>query len=108
MGSNVAVRNLLKSMVPISRFNKGEAGKIFDEVEEEGVKVVLKNNAPACVLVSPDVFEDIRETLENYRLLVEAETRMEKSLEEDFVSEEEAMRELGISENELKETDTGS
>ena len=102
MGGNVAVYDLVKSMVPISRFNKGEAGKIFDEVNEEGIKLVLKNNRPACVLLSPDVFEEIRETLENYRLLVEAEKRMEKSRKEDFISEAEAMRELGISEDDLK------
>jgi len=108
MGGNVAVHDLVKSMVSISRFNKGEAGKIFDEVNKEGIKVVLKNNSPACVLLSPDVFEEIRETLEDYRLLVEAERRMEKSREEDYVSEADAMRELGISEDDLKKADTGS
>ena len=45
---NMVVNDLLKSMVPISRFNKGEARKIFDVVNEEGIKVVLKNNSPAC------------------------------------------------------------
>ena len=103
----MAVNDLLKSMVPISRFNKGEAGKIFDVVNEEGIKLVLKNNRPACVLLSPDAFEEIQETLENYRLLVEAEKRMKKSRKEDFISEAEAMRELGISEDDLKESDTG-
>jgi len=46
---NMAVNDLLKSMVPISRFNKGEAGNIFDVVNEEGIKLVLKNNSPACL-----------------------------------------------------------
>jgi len=65
---------------------------------------VLKNNAPACVLLSPDVYEEIQEALENYRLLLEAETRMERTREDDFITEEEAMKELDISEDELKDT----
>ena len=104
MGSSVVTKNFVKSMVPISRFNKGEAGKIFSEVNYEGIKVVLKNNAPACVLLSPDVYEEIQEALENYRLLLEAETRMERTREDDFITEEEAMKELDISEDELKDT----
>ncbi len=92
MRSSAIFHDLVNSVVPISRFNKGEAGKIFDEVYKEGIKVVLKNNSPVCVLLSPGVFEEIREALGNYRLLVEAETRMGKSRKEDFVSEEDAMR----------------
>ncbi len=103
MVGNVINKNFLKSMVPISRFNRGEAGKIFNEVKDEGIRVVLKNNAPTCVLLSPDVYEEIQEALENYRLLLEAEKRMERAREDDFVAEEEAMKELEISEEELKE-----
>ncbi|MFO7953020.1 MAG: type II toxin-antitoxin system Phd/YefM family antitoxin [Bacillota bacterium] len=104
MGSSVATKNFVKSMVPISRFNKGEAGKIFSEVNNEGIKVVLKNNAPTCVLLSPDVYEEMQEALENYRLLLEAETRMERACEDDFITEEQAMKELNIGEDELKDT----
>lgn len=60
---------LLKSLVPISRFNKGEAAKIFDEVSRSGIKVVVRNNVPACVLLSPAKYEAIIEKLENARLL---------------------------------------
>jgi len=104
MGSSVVTKNFVKSMVPISRFNKGEAGKIFSEVNNEGIKVVLKNNAPTCVLLSPDVYEEMQEALENYRLLIEAETRMERAREDDFITEEQAMKELNIGEDELKDT----
>ena len=104
MGSSVVTKNFVKSMVSISRFNKGEAGKIFSEVNNEGIKVVLKNNAPTCVLLSPDVYEEMQEALENYRLLIEAETRMERAREDDFITEEQAMKELNIGEDELKDT----
>ena len=104
MGGHVGNKNFLKSMVPISRFNRGEAGKIFKEVNDEGIKIVLKNNAPACVILSPDVYEEIQEALENYRLLLEAEKRMERAREDDFVAEEEAIKELEISEEEIEDT----
>ena len=104
MGRSLVTKNFVKSMVPISRFNKGEAGKIFSEVNNEGIKVVLKNNAPTCVLLSPDVYEEMQEALENYRLLLEAETRMERAREDDFITEEQAMKELNIGEDELKDT----
>ena len=47
---------LLNSFVAISRFNKGEAGKIIDEVHEEGFKIIIKNNEPVCVMITPEFF----------------------------------------------------
>ena len=31
---------IMRSIVPITRFNRGEANKIFDEVESSGMKIV--------------------------------------------------------------------
>ena len=44
----------LRNTIPISLFNKGMAGKIFKSVKENGSKVVMKNNVPECVLMSPE------------------------------------------------------
>ena len=63
MLNNNFVSNLLNTMVPISRFNRGEAGKIFDEVNASGVKVVVKNNKPACVLITPEKYEQMMKEL---------------------------------------------
>ena len=103
---NIAVSDLVNAIVPISRFNKGEAGKVFNEVNEAGIKIVLKNNVPACVLLSPGVYEELKETLEDYRLLIEAEKRMEKTQKDDFISAEETMQKLGISDENLRATNT--
>ncbi|MBP5569389.1 MAG: hypothetical protein J6X54_09250 [Treponema sp.] len=43
--------NLEKGFIPISRFNKGQAGQIIEEVKKEGIKVILKNNVPQGVLL---------------------------------------------------------
>ena len=99
----IAISGAMNSLVPISRFNKGEANKIFEEVRETGFKIVLKNNSPTCVLITPEAYEQMIETIENYRLLVEAEQRMENAKAEDFIPAEKAMQELGISEVDLKD-----
>ena len=56
---------MLNAFVPISRFNKGEAGKIIEEVKRDGIKVIVKNNAPECVMI----------TVEDYDRLVEKKNR---------------------------------
>lgn len=53
--------DLTKRIVPVTRFNRGEAGKIFEEVAAEGPKIVMKNNTPLCVLLSPDDYEKLLE-----------------------------------------------
>jgi PHD/YefM family antitoxin component YafN of YafNO toxin-antitoxin module len=64
-------------MVPVSRFNRGEAAKIFDEVEQMGIKIAVKNNKPACILLSPQRYEEMIEEMEDLRLLIEAEKRLD-------------------------------
>lgn len=105
MLNNISISNVVNSLVPISRFNKGEASKIFEEVKETGFKIVLKNNSPACVLLTPEAYEELLETLENYRLFIEAEKRMEKAKTEDFIPVDEVMQELGIKESDLEGKD---
>ena len=95
----------LNSMIPITRFNRGEAGKIFDEVEKTGVKVAIKNNQPACILVPVDEYKEILETLKDYKLLLEAQSRLLNPKNQDLISEEEVMKELGISEEDLENID---
>jgi antitoxin StbD len=100
----MAASDFVNASVSISRFNRGQAGKVFQEVSEAGLKIVFKNNRPECILLSPQAFEEIKEALENYRLLVEAEERLKDSCEADFVSAEEAMKELRITEADLETT----
>jgi len=64
------------SLIPISNFSKGGANKIFDEVSKSGCKIVLKNNTPACVLMSPATYCALLEELEELRLLSIVEERM--------------------------------
>ena len=98
---NMSVVGMMKTMIPITRFNKGEANKIFDEVQRAGAKIVMKNNSPACVLLSPEQYESLMEMLSDYILLNEAETRMTNNNSQENLSHEEVMKEFGISQDEL-------
>lgn len=100
-----SITDILKGIVPISRFNRGEAGKIFDELGQAGVKVVLKNNEPVAVLVSPEQYELMVETLEDYALYFEAESRMKRADAREMASHEDVLKELGISPDELCEVE---
>ena len=96
---------MMKKIVPITRFNKGEANKIFDEVQSTGTKIVMKNNRPACVLVSPEQYESLIEMLSDYLLLAEADRRMAANNNGENISHEDLMRSLGITREELDAVD---
>lgn len=107
MFENISAANMLNSIVPISRFNKGEANKIFEEVKTSGFKIVVKNNKPACVLLKPEKYEEIMETLENYALFVEAERRMGSEGAGNFISHSEILKEFNITREELDSIEVG-
>ena len=103
--NQISAVGMMKKIVPITRFNKGEASKIFDEVQKNGTKIVVKNNHPACVLVSPDQYESLMEMLSDYLLLSEADKRMAENNDAENISHEEMMSRLGITRDELEGTD---
>ena len=103
MLNSMVTSNMLNSIVPISRFNKGEANKIFDEVNKSGFKIVVKNNKPACVLITPETYQEMIEMIENYNLYVTAEKRMKTTNANDFISSDDVLQDLGIKKDELKD-----
>lgn len=68
----------LKNTVSISLFNKGQASKIFDSVRKTGIKIVMKNNKPECVLMSPEDYVKMIDQLNDAKLLMLANERMAK------------------------------
>ena len=92
--------SVLDLTVPITRFNKGEANKIFDEVRQSGCKIVLKNNMPACVLVSPDKYKEMIDELEDTRMYALATKRLENDTGITYPAED-VYKELGIESDDL-------
>lgn len=97
-----SVKALSNTIVSISRFNRGEASRIFDEVRRTGVKVVLKNNAPSCVLVEPSRYDEMLEALEDYALFFEAERRMNKPDSGQTLPRQDVLDRLGVTPEDLE------
>lgn len=99
---NPSIKSIMNTLIPITRFNRGEANKIFEEVSETGVKIVLKNNVPVGVIISPEAYEAMVEALNDHALFFEAEKRMENAAADEPISHEQVMKALGISEADLE------
>ena len=95
--------NVLDSIVPISRFNKGEANKIFSDVKKSGISIVVKNNVPECILMSPQSYREMMEEYEDALLAAEAAKRLSQNTE--YASHEDVMKKLGLSETDLDDVE---
>ena len=91
------IASAIRDTIPISLFNKGLAGKIFEDVKKSGAKVVMKNNAAECVLLSPDEYLRLIDEVNDARLLSLAAERMADFDPTATVSAEALYKELGIS-----------
>ena len=97
--------DFLQSLVPISQFNKGQAAKIFDRLRSEKELIVLKNNQPSAIILSPEEYTRLTEIEEDYFLLLEANKRLDDNGNKEAVSYDSVMKHLGISEAELLEAE---
>ena len=92
----------LRSHVSISQFSKGQVTQVFDRLKTEPQLVVLKDNAPVAILLSPDEFSRLAEIEENYRLLLLVQERLTSHNPENARSEADVMKDFGISENDIE------
>ena len=74
---------MLNAFVPISRFNKGEAGKIIEEVKRDGIKVIVKNNAPECVMITVEDYDKL--VLESKRVVNPPQTLEQEKARKEFI-----------------------
>lgn len=99
----------IQNTVSITQFNRGYAGKIFDEVKQSGAKVVMKNNTAECVLLSPQEYLRLMDEVNDARLLTVASERLAHYDPESTFSEEKLYARLGVRAEELagyEEADT--
>ena len=98
----MSIRSAIENTIPISQFNRGLAGKIFEEVKRHGAKVVMKNNSPECVLLSPEEYIHLLDEVNDARLLTLANTRMQNFNKDNLISAEKLYGELGITPKDLE------
>ena len=84
----------LENTIPISQFNRGLAGKIFEEVKRYGAKVVMKNNIPECVLLSPEEYIRLLDKANDARLLATSAQRMSQFNPSTAISQEQVDQNL--------------
>ena len=87
------------------QFNKGQAAKIFDRLHSERELIVLKDNQSLAIILSPEEYTRLTEIEEDYFLLLEANKRIEDNGKNNTISFDSGMKNLGISEDELLDTD---
>ncbi|MDO4219225.1 MAG: hypothetical protein Q4C78_04470 [Synergistaceae bacterium] len=97
-----SVMSAIQDTVSISVFNRGLAGKIFDEVKRSGAKVVMKNNTAECVLLAPNEYVRLMDEVNDVKLLVTAINRMAHYDPATLIDNEEVNRELGITDADLE------
>ena len=97
----IAMQHINDHIVPITRFNKGEANKIFDEVSRDGFRYVVKNNQVKCILISPDAYDKLIDEIEDYYDAKWAEERLANS-SGDTMSIKEVANKYSINEEDLE------
>lgn len=94
--------NILTRLIPITQFNRGQASRIFDRLHSEPELIVLKNNQPSAVILSPDEYTRLAEIEENYILLLEATKRLAANENKATIPEAEVMKHFGITDADLE------
>lgn len=95
------IESAIRDTISISLFNRGLAGKIFEEVKQTGAKVVMKNNAAECVLMAPEEYIRLMDEVNDARLLTLANQRMAHSGPAAAISCEDVYSSLGITKDAL-------
>ena len=67
--------------------------------------IVLKNNQPSAIILSPEEYTRLTEIEEDYFLLLEANKRLDDNGNKETVSYDSVMKHLGIGEAELLEAE---
>ena len=96
-----SVISAIQNTVPITQFNRGLAGKIFEEVKATGAKVVMKNNTAECVLLSPEEYVRLMDEVNDARLLATAAERMANYDPASLIPEEKVWDRLGLIQEDL-------
>ena len=98
----VNITSAIRDTISISLFNRGLAGKIFEDVKQTGAKVVMKNNTAECVLLSPQEYVSLMDEVNDARLLSIANERMQSFNPDKLISSEDLYKELGITKEALE------
>ena len=87
----------IKNSIPVSLFKFKPAEEIFSDVKKCGAKIVIKDDLPECILLSPAEYVKIMEELDYLR--------QEKLISDDRLSSDTLLDELDLSDEDLNMLD---
>lgn len=99
----VNLTGAINRTIPISQFHKGMAAQIFSDVRKSGAKIVIKNNEPECVLMSPAEYMDFMNEIADTRLELLALQRIADGALERTSTEKEVMASFGVTDEDLED-----
>lgn len=65
------ISGLFKNLVSITQFNKGQASPLFSRAQRGETLLVIKNNTPVAVILSPEEYEILRTFPKMYNKMLE-------------------------------------
>ena len=68
-----------------------------------GISIVVKNNVPECILMSPQSYREMMEEYEDALLAAEAAKRLSQKTE--YADHEDVMKKFGLSEADLDDVE---
>ena len=92
-------------MKKIKRKERQRTKQDFEEVKQQGSKVVMKNNTPECVLLSPEEYLHLMDEVNDAKLAALAAERMQHFDPAAAISAEAVYRSHGITEADLASMD---
>lgn len=96
---------MLDNMVPISDFSHGKSSAAFAKVGNDNPVVVLKRNAPAFVIVTPEEYRSAKQAEEDLDLLMLAIERTHGTSLDDCLTFDQFLGEIGVTQDQLNEMD---
>ncbi|MDY6827558.1 MAG: hypothetical protein SVV67_10405 [Bacillota bacterium] len=97
MSENLMSNDYTRFAVPISRFEKGETEKIFEELKKTGIKAVVKNGLPCGIILSLEALKDFSLLLHGYQEKIYGEDPITKNALQEFAAEVELLEKSQIS-----------
>ncbi len=91
--------SILNSTVSISDLTRAGAKKVFDTLDKDETKIILKNNKPIGALLSSERLQELLEKEEDLylmKLAIERDANAQK-----YISKEDFFEEFGIHEDAL-------
>lgn len=96
------LKELVSHMISISELSRGRASKIIDEVAKKKKNfLVIKNNKPQAVIISIDLYDQLVQAQEDYKLLLLALKRTKNLKQEDCSPFEKVVEEAGFTLEEI-------